>query len=161
MPILFLWYILVVGGDFLFILNASVPLDWLDWFSVIGTIFSIISVGITIYLTYSTQNIKEKVKTITNLKTFQKDKKTLINELRSCKDLFDTDEVSGIRDLSRIIRLLEEYRGFMNKNDSTNLMKLKKSVNTPKKRNKDEIVICINYLIGFLELNIDNTYKNI
>ncbi|WHP41552.1 hypothetical protein QIX46_00460 [Lysinibacillus boronitolerans] len=139
----------------------NTSLDWLDWLSIIGTTFSIIGVGITIYLAITTQNIKDKVKVITNLKTFQKDKKTLTNELRSCKDIMENNLDNGIQDLSRIIRQLDEYTSFMSKDDLNNLKKIKRMIRSPKKRNVEGLLICVNHLIGFLELNIDITYKNI
>lgn len=156
-------FIFEFGGIVLLLLNIAVisTLDLLDWISILGLIVSILGVGITVYLAITTQNIKNKVKIISNLKTFKKDKKTLTNELKSCKDLLLIDLSDGVQDLSRIIRTLDEYTSFMKKNDLKNLNKIKKMIHSPKKRNVEELLICINHLIGFLELNIDVTYNAI
>ena len=140
---------------------VSSSLDLLDWISITGVFFSLVGVVLTIYLAFTTHNIKNKVKSISNLKTFQKDKKTLTNELKSCKDLLIIDLSIGLQDLSRIIRPLDEYTSYMSKEDLANLKKIKRMIRSPKKRNAEQLLICINHLIGFLELNIDIAYKNI
>lgn len=140
--------------------NDIVQLDWVDYLSIVGSIFSIISVGITIYLAISTNTIKDRVNIISNIETLKKEKKSLINDLKSCQEIIEKDELSGISDLSRIIRQLEEYKGLMEKSDLDSLKSLKHCVRKPKKRDKEKILIYINALIGFLELNTNNKFKH-
>lgn len=155
-----------VEVNILYILNIAngklILPEWtsLEWVSVIGSIFSIISVGITIYLAFNTRTIKDRVNIISNIETLKKEKKSLINDLKSCQDLIEQDEKRGISDLSRIIRQLEEYKGLMEKSDLVSLKSLKRSVGKPEKRDKEKTLIYINALIGFLELNTNNKFKH-
>lgn len=150
-------YILNITNDKLILPE----LTSIEWISVIGTVFSIISVAITIYLAFSTHTIKDRVNIISNIETLKKEKKSLINDLKSCQDLIENDEQRGISDLSRIIRQLEEYKGLMEKNDLTSLKLLKRCVGKTKKRDNEMTIIHINSLIGFLELNTNNKFKHI
>lgn len=161
MLLYFVVYFGIKGGVYVHMSNDIVQMDWVDYLSIIGSIFSVIGVGITIYLAISTQNIKEKVKVISNIEVLKKEKKALVNDLKSCQDLLEKDEKRGISDLSRIIRQLDEYKGLMSKEDLGNLKTLKKSIHNPIKRDVEQIIICINALIGFLELNTNNNIKHI
>lgn len=141
--------------------EGAIQLNWVDYLSIVGSVFSIIGVGITIYLAISTQNIKDKVKTISNIEVLKKERKSLINDLKSCQDLLEQDNKKGISDLSRIVRQLDEYKGLMTKEDLSNLKALKKFIRSPLNRDIERIMICINALIGFLELNTNNNLKHI
>lgn len=144
----------------IYILSGN-SLNWLDWTTILGTVLSFVGLLITLYLAFTTQNIKNKVKIIGNIKTFQKDKKTLVNELKSCKDIMGINQDNGVQDLTRIVRLLDEYSSFMSKDDLKNLKKLKKMLRGKKEINRNEMLLCVNHIIGFLELNIDVSYKNL
>lgn len=126
--------------------------------SLIGTVCSIIGLIFSIFIFFYTRSIKEKYTLLTQSKQLKKDKTSLVNDLRSCSDLLsdNTDNDYAIRDLARILRLLENYSLSMDKKDKRNLKTLGKFVN---KRNViiTDVQVAINGIIGFLQSNHDKT----
>lgn len=126
--------------------------------SLIGTICSIIGLIFSVFIFLYTKSLKEKYTLLSQSKQLKKDRTSLVNELRSCSDLLSNkkDDEYAIRDLARILRLLENYSLSMDKKDKRNLKTLEKFIN---KRNVviTDVQVAISGIIGFLQSNHDKT----
>lgn len=133
----------------------------IDWVSFTGTFVGIISLIFTIYLTYSTYNIKEKVKLLSNMDLLKSEKQTLVNELKSSLDIINMDNgqynPTKYNDLHRIIRKVEEYQYSMNKEDKRNFKKLKKMLGKRSNINSIELNDRVSRVIGFLDIKMDDS----
>jgi len=134
--------------------------DFLNVFSIIGTVCTLIGLGFTVYIFYTTKSIKEKYDTLLQSQQLTKDKKTLINELKSCSDIFEKNGNSdyNVADLARILRLLENYSLSMKYSDKKNLKKLKRYI-LKQHISIKEVQVAIQGIIGFLQSNHDKQFE--
>ncbi|MFD4490727.1 hypothetical protein ACM1TL_05425 [Lysinibacillus capsici] len=140
--------------------NKVLSPEFLDISSIVGTVCSIIGLCFTVYIFYTTKSIKEKYDTLIQSQQLIKDKKTLINELKSCSEILgkNGDLDYGIADLARILRLLENYSLSMKYNDKKNLKKLKKYI-VKQHISIKEVQVAIQGIIGFLQSNHDKKFE--
>lgn len=130
-----------------------------DMLSSVADIFGIIGFIITIYLAVSTNNIKGRVKLITNIEILKAEKQTLLKDLKSTLDIInmEVDSPTMYNDLHIVLRKLEEYKYSMNKEDKKNIKMFKKMLNNKSKIDKQEVNNRVAKIIGFLDLKMDDS----
>jgi len=133
-----------------------------------GSWASIFSILITGVLLYTTDNTRRKVQRLIKFKDFKLDKKSLINELQSSKELIinaspnDIDSLYNVSELAVIFRRLEDYKMYMEKTDKEALTKAKLILSRGiHVYNRSELIKHISTLIGFLQSRLEYDVKSI
>lgn len=130
---------------------------------------NILDVGgtiVTVILFFTTNSIKRKVQRVFKFKDYKKDQKGLYNDLKSTMDLIIATPANinpqDIRDLSIILRRIEDYKLNMSRGDKSALRRVKKIVKkgiTP--NNISEFINLLGTLLGFLSTRSELDIRSI
>jgi hypothetical protein len=133
--------------------------------SDLGSWASIISLLATGILAIFTRSIKGKVQRMYKFKNFKADKKSLMNDLISAREVLvieESNELANISELSETLRRLSDYSLYMKFSDKVALWRanriISKGIN---RKNQKKLLNCISTLVGFLKTRMEIDINNI
>lgn len=136
-------------------MSADTMTTWGFWITVFGTVISVISFFLTIWISNNTAKIKKKFMDKHLEEKYRKSKRSIIIQLHTSYRLLKEDERLDVHAIEESIISLSVYEDILTRTTKSKLKKIDKKINSKALDKKDEIRRLLYEVIKRLENELD------